>query len=111
MVLSRPPVIFAFIVVWAILALSLATQAQTKSRPDCSFSSQSGNIQEGYRSGVAALQRSDLATARRHFELLVKQAPNCAELHDLFGYAMLRQAESKKAIQEFETATRLKSGF
>ena len=111
MVFGRLPVVFYFVVMCATSVSGVAVRAQTKSASDCPLSSQSSEIQRSYQSGVAALQQNDVATARRHFELLLKQSPKCAELHDLLGYAMLRQTESKPAIREFETAVRLNPGF
>src|SRR5205085_7436184 len=92
------------------LAFCVAALGQMRSSGGCPSSSTPA-IQNQYRSGVAALEQNKFLMARHQFELLVKQLPQCAELHDLLGYALLRQADLKQAIREFETAVRLKPDF
>ena len=59
---------------------------------------------EDYRSGVAALSRNDLETAREDFARVVRLAPSAEQGHSALGAVLVRLGQISEGIRELEKA-------
>ena len=89
-----------------VLFLSLAdfSPAQTSN-------SSSSQTKQLYEEGLTALKSNDYAGAKRAFEGVLKNNPNDALAHNLLGWVLMTQGETKLAVQHLRTAIRLKPGM
>jgi len=61
-----------------------------------------------YQSGVAAMQRGDLSTARANFEKAVHLNPRNADAQNMLAQVLLQQGDLDNAITHFRIVVRLR---
>src|SRR6188768_3177648 len=59
------------------------------------------------RSGLAAEEKKDYATARRYFDAAVQKYPKASSAHFNRGRFLLGRGEYALAVKDFDTAVRL----
>ena len=91
---------------WSALLLSLLLVGSLPAQTNNSGTSQTK--QQLYEEGLTALKANDYVGARKAFEGVLKNNPNDALAHNLLGWVLMTQGETKLAVQHLRTAVRLK---
>lgn len=92
-----------------LVGACLLTASAQKTSPQ--KTTNAAQVETLYRQGTSALQRGDLAGARKAFEEMVRVAPRNAEGHDSLGWVLLSQGELEPAISHFRKAMELKPHY